>query len=77
MSDPARDIDYLVALHTPDIFRAMSDNIFSNPTYMLFLKAMIAALTSGLGGIPLYFVGELPDHIMGFCIIFAAGLMTG
>jgi len=43
----------------------------------LFVKAFVAALTSGLGGIPLYFIGELPPHIMGFCIIFAAGLMTG
>jgi len=45
--------------------------------HYLFIKAFIAAITSGLGGIPLYFIGELPDHIMGFCIIFAAGLMTG
>ena len=44
---------------------------------ILFLKAFIAALTSGLGGFPLYLVGELPDHIMGFAITFAAGLMSG
>eukprot|EP01084_Bolivina_argentea_P018200 33910_1 len=46
-------------------------------TELLFLKAMIAALTSGLGGFPLYLVGELPVHVMGLCITFAAGLMSG
>eukprot|EP01083_Nonionella_stella_P212301 766850_1 len=44
---------------------------------ILFFKAFIAALTSGLGGFPLYLVGTLPIRVMGFCIIFAAGLMSG
>lgn len=48
-----------------------------NPSQTLFLKAFIAALTSGLGGFPLYLVGELPSHVMGFAITFAAGLMSG
>eukprot|EP01084_Bolivina_argentea_P202575 346099_1 len=48
----------------------------SNST-ILFIKAFIAALTSGLGGFPLYLVGELSPHIMGFSITFAAGLMSG
>ena len=47
------------------------------PTQLLFAKAFIAALTSGLGGFPLYLIGELPEHIMGIAIIFAAGLMSG
>lgn len=47
------------------------------PTQQLFIKATIAALTSGLGGFPLYLIGELPSHVMGFSIIFAAGLMSG
>ena len=47
------------------------------PTQQLFAKAFIAALTSGLGGFPLYLVGELPEHVMGIAIIFAAGLMSG
>eukprot|EP01083_Nonionella_stella_P285794 972855_1 len=46
-------------------------------SHMLFLKAFIAALTSGLGGFPLYLVGDIPMEVMGFCIIFAAGLMSG
>ena len=47
------------------------------PPQLLFAKAFIAALTSGLGGLPLYLIGELPEHVMGIAIIFAAGLMSG
>jgi len=63
-----------IGLHTPQtqIFSIVDSEIF-----WLLLKASMAALTSGLGGFPLYFFGELPKHTMGFCIIFAAGLMTG
>lgn len=48
-----------------------------SPSQILFIKAFVAALTSGLGGFPLYLVGELPDHLMGLSITFAAGLMSG
>jgi len=48
-----------------------------SPSQVLFIKASVAALTSGLGGFPLYLVGELPDHLMGLSITFAAGLMSG
>ena len=48
-----------------------------SPSQILFVKAFVAALTSGLGGFPLYLVGELPDHVMGLAITFAAGLMSG
>ena len=53
------------------------DTLEWTPTQLLFAKAFIAALTSGLGGFPLYLVGELPEHVMGIAIIFAAGLMSG
>jgi len=43
---------------------------------LLFFKALIAALTSGIGGFPLYLCGELPSHVMGFAFTFSAGLMS-
>jgi len=48
-----------------------------SPSQILFIKAFVAALTSGLGGFPIYLVGELSDHVMGLSITFAAGLMSG
>ena len=64
--------------HDHDLDPKLNDNNHNwNPSQTLFLKAFIAALTSGLGGFPLYLVGELPSHIMGFAITFAAGLMSG
>jgi zinc transporter ZupT len=57
---------------------AFFDFAFVNGTlFTLFAKALVAALTSGLGGFPLYFFGKISDAMMGFSIIFAAGLMTG
>eukprot|EP01083_Nonionella_stella_P069080 183934_1 len=53
-----------------------SHTIWSS-SHILFFKALIAALTSGLGGFPLYLLGDLPPHVMGFSIIFSAGLMSG
>merc|ERR1712129_523768 len=44
---------------------------------ILFIKAFIAALTSGLGGFPLYLLGKISQPFMGFSLIFAAGLMSG
>lgn len=55
----------------------LSAEVEWSPSQILFIKAFVAALTSGLGGFPLYFVGELSDHVMGLAIIFAAGLMSG
>lgn len=44
----------------------------------LILKASIAALTSGLGGLPLYFLKEAPTkQTMSHCVAFASGLMFG
>ncbi|ETO30261.1 hypothetical protein RFI_06858 [Reticulomyxa filosa] len=72
----------IIGLHTPTIEKLDEATWrggvgMLSPLQSLILKAVIAASTSGLGGVPLYFVGELPPHVMGFCIIFAAGLMTG
>ena len=71
-----------IGFHTPE---TQTENALSNlssqfnvsETQWLLIKASMAALTSGLGGFPLYLFGELPKQTMGFCIIFAAGLMTG
>ena len=53
-----------------------TDNAWSD-AQVLFMKALIAALTSGLGGFPLYLLGKISQPFMGFSLIFAAGLMSG
>jgi len=86
-------LEQIVGLHTPQLYSQTqqilndtsclissslnNDNNHHTSLQLLFIKAMIAALTSGLGGIPLYLLGTIPTHVMGFCIIFAAGLMSG
>jgi len=43
----------------------------------LTIRACVAALTSGLGGLPIWLYGDLSDTAMGTSISFAAGLMGG
>jgi len=52
-------------------------NFLDDSTSVFLLKALIAALTSGLGGLPLYLVGDISDPAMGQFISFAAGMMGG
>eukprot|EP01083_Nonionella_stella_P069081 183935_1 len=70
-----------VMLDTEDADYSHSQDDSSSNTWsssqILFMKASVAALTSGLGGFPLYLVGDLSPRIMGFFVIFAAGLMSG
>lgn len=43
----------------------------------VIFRAFFAALTSGLGGLPIWLYGDLSDVAMGTSISFAAGLMGG
>jgi len=47
------------------------------PLLVLSLRALLAALTTGLGGILLCLVGNVSDKTMGCSISLAAGLMGG
>eukprot|EP01084_Bolivina_argentea_P202573 346097_1 len=76
--DAVRDIAMRVNDHRMVYNHAISAFEQSwNSSHMLFLKAFTAALTSGSGSFPLYLIGDIQMEVMGFCIIFAAGLMSG
>lgn len=51
--------------------------LLDDSTSVFLLKALIAALTSGLGGLPLYILGDISPSAMGQFISFAAGMMGG
>jgi len=48
-----------------------------NPLLALTLRAVFAALTTGMGGILLQLIGEVSDKTMGSSISLTAGLMGG
>jgi len=47
------------------------------PIFVLSLRALLAALTTGLGGILLCLIGKVSDKTMGCSISLTAGLMGG
>lgn len=50
-------------------------NLSSKPVLEVGLYALITALSTGLGALPFFFVGQLPKSWLGYSNAFAAGLM--
>lgn len=51
--------------------------IVDNSTWILFLKAVSAAVTSGLGGLPLFLYDDLGSTSKAIALVIAAGMMSG
>merc|ERR1740124_386728 len=55
----------------------MMENFFTGASGELFTRAVGAAVTSGLGGLPLLIYDDLSAGFRALSLIFAAGMMTG
>ena len=51
--------------------------VLNNPSGVLFIKAVSAAVTSGLGGLPLLLYDDLGSTSKAVALVIAAGMMSG
>jgi len=51
--------------------------ILDSPSFSLFVRAVSAAVTSGLGGLPLFLYDDLGSRWKALALVIAAGMMSG